>query len=53
VEGAKSKKFPRFFLKKWCGLERAKKDDENEYNSSLGGRSKKPIGAMNSKIGEV
>jgi hypothetical protein len=39
--------------KVWKSLERAKKNDKNEYKSSLGGHRQKPIGALNSpRIGE-
>ena len=45
-EKVELKKIQIFFLKNWWGLERAKKNDKNEYKSSLGGHRQKVIGAL-------
>jgi hypothetical protein len=52
-ERGKPTKFQKSFLENWWGLERASKNDKNEYKSSLGGCGRKPIGAMDwARIGE-
>jgi hypothetical protein len=48
-KGAKPKKnIQIFFLKSLRVLERANKNDENEYKPSLGCLRQKPIGVLNS-----
>jgi hypothetical protein len=52
-EGAKLQKFQKSVLSNWWGLERAKKWWKYEHKSSLGGRGRKLMGALNSaRIGE-